>query len=41
MLPATIYIVYGFKELDPLEWVDTNTTAENGGIDEAMLLRWV
>jgi len=41
MLPATIYIVYGTKELRAREWTDTDVTEDAGGLDEAMLLSWI
>lgn len=46
MIPATIYMVYGAKDLNSQKWMDTNTTVSgNGasveGMDEAMLLSWI
>ena len=40
ILPFSIYILYGVKELDPIQWFDYNTTEDAGGIDEPMLFSW-
>lgn len=41
MVPATVFIVYGSKDLEPARFVDVDIREEAGGVDAATLVTWV
>ena len=40
MAPATVFIVYGAKDLEPARFVDVDIREEVGGVDAATLVTW-